>query len=199
MAVAANTHRGRCSGCGFLGKASYRPSGKPAGGAILRVFEINWLERGLGMAYSHSHDGKTIETTPDCFVHAANLPMELGERTPPNIDFDRYLDITRELLWTDRQCPRWYPYREGFDPAAHAQDLQMMELEQRQREQEERREEERRAFEERLARQTEQAEDRRHNLILWIAVAAIALAIAEVLTAVLSAGPDSLIGRLIGL
>ena len=75
----------------------------------------------------------------------------------------------------------------------------MMELEQRQREQEERREEERRAFEERLARQTEQAEDRRHNLILWIAVAAIALAIAEVLTAVLSAGPDSLIGRLIGL
>jgi anti-sigma-K factor RskA len=102
------------------------------------------------------------------------------------------------------------PYKEGLPPQAHYGGLAMQELEQRQyafqqqleqdkRKWERQLELDRRAFEKALSDQAQEAEDKRHNLIFWIAIAAIALAVAQVLAAILSAGPDSFIGKLLGL
>ncbi len=195
--------RGSCVSCGFLSKWS---QGGPGAGC----YELDWTGRLDGKAYSHYliFQGEII-TIPFCFQRVVNFEdaHEVGLQTPLLEERER---ATAEVFQRNRQCPKWHPYRPGLDPKEHLRELRMLEQEQRREEFEqkmeqdrrafeERMEKERRAFEERLAQRAEESEERRHTLVLWIAAAAVILALAEVGAAILGAGPGSLIGKLIGL
>jgi hypothetical protein len=123
---------------------------------------------------------------------------------------ERQNAAAKQIVKRDRQCPKWYPYKPGRGPEQHLREVEALELEDRRREFERRMESgrrkwerrlelDRRGFEKTLWDQAQEAEEKRHNLVFWIAIAAVVLAVAEVLAAILSAGPDSIIGRLLGL
>lgn len=196
---------GRCIGCGFLAKHATPGSGDTT------HFEAELDERVKGNLFRHMvrrTDGHFV-TVPLCFrnvhpigVEIRDLARDQSGLSPP--------EAAIQVIMKDRGCTKWYQYQPGRIPKEHLDELKLLEMEQR-REDFERRleedrqaaaqeiEEDRRGFEETLSRQAEEAEDRRHNLVRWITVAAVFLAFAQVLAAILGAGPASLIGRWLGL
>ena len=186
--------RGRCVSCGFLAKRVM-----PTGSSTPMFYEFDEVGRQLGKGFIeepwHSPETKIV-TVPACIRGAANLLGECGAEHASGADLD---DSTKRVINRDRNCPKWYPYTPGLDPVRHLEEFRRLEIEQRREEFEERMENERQAFEERLAQRAEESEGRRHTLVLWIAAAAVILALAEVGAAILGAGPGSLIGKLIGL
>jgi hypothetical protein len=141
-----------------------------------------------------------------CYVHAANLRQEVleagtGGYSPPAV---------KSVIERGRDCPSFYRWREGLSPRDHLLEREGLELERERRQFEERMEEDRRRFEkrleeerrefdERLASRAEEAERQRYSWGFRIAVAAILLALAEILTGIFSASGDSIVGRLLGL
>ena len=179
---------GACISCGFLGL-------------------INPLHGGSGVlhefpAKNRANGYLAAKTTLWCHRRMANIQREVdqaeqeirtGGSFQPQVDQDneRYAAVRRVLCAPRPECVeqgKWYAYVEFFEPKWHYEDWRMMELERRQRE-----------WEERLARQAQEAEEKRHSLGVWIAIAAGVLALAEVVAAVLGAGPGSILADLLGL
>ncbi len=137
-----------------------------------------------------------------CHRRMANIQREVDEaeqeiraagsfQPKDEYDSERHTAVRQVLCTPREQCVvqgKWYAYVEFFDPKWHYEDWRMMELERRQRE-----------WEARLAGQAQEAEERRHSLGIWIAMAAGVLALAEVVAAILGAGPGSILGDILGL
>lgn len=120
-----------------------------------------------------------------CFIHAADLRAEMVDLEEQGVPGDQR---QRQILEKGRNCSRWYAWRPGFDSRWHYEEVRMRQLE-----------DERRRFETHLSERAEQAEQRRYNLGLLITVAAVILAVGEVVAAILGAGPGSILGDLLGL
>jgi len=187
-----------CISCGFLCQRD--KSGRGTG-----YYEVPPADRAAGTV---GHLQANRPTIIWCFMGAANLKQEIDDLGNDRPIEERTAQVIQRGHEND--CPRWIRYKEGLSPHEHYAGLAMQELEQRQyqsqqmleqgrQEFEQRLEQDRRTFEKALWDQAQEAEGKRHNLVLWITVAAIILALAQVLAAFLSAGPDSIIGKLLGL
>lgn len=183
------TLEGRCLTCGFLSK--WEPAGS--------IFHIGMPDRLKGKAYRHFLPQGEIVTLPFCFRGAVAFETEdeLGlMATRPAEERDK---AAADVFQRDRRCPKWYPYRPGFSPQAHLEELRMLELEQRRENFEQRMEAERRGFEWSLAAQAEKAERKRYKVVIWVALAAFIFAVLQVAAAILALGEDSWIVKLLGL
>jgi hypothetical protein len=130
--------KGRCLSCGFLAKHP-----KTSYGALPaeRYYEIEPFERTSGNHtqifryrpdFASSH---IFQTERVCFVHEADLMLGIpGEDTDSDQLRQTRRDLAIETIAFDRHCPAWYPYRPGFSPRGHYQQLQMQRLEHDRRE-----------------------------------------------------------------
>ena len=198
--MAFDANPGACISCGFLSQRDR--SGRATG-----YYEVPPADRAAGIV---GHPQANRPTLIWCFVAAANLKQEIDDLGNDRPIEERTAQVIQRGDRGEHGCPQWMPYKEGLSPEAHFGGLAMQQLEQRQhqfqqqleqdrRNWERRLELDRRAFEKALWDQAQEAEEKRHNLVFWIAIAAVALAAAQVLAAILSAGPDSIIGKLPGL
>jgi hypothetical protein len=104
---------------------------------------------------------------------------------------DEQNDAALEIVTQDRQCAKWTKYRPGLRPKDHSDELFMREIEEsrknfeqtmegERRKWELEKEEERRKFEERLDAQADAREGERYRWGMWLTLAAVLLAVAEV-------------------
>jgi hypothetical protein len=129
----AEQERGRCVSCGFVGRHAFE------------WYEVSQDERDTGRLYTATPDGRRSRTTLGCIKNAANLVQERGEKLTirlagrPIADAEGIVDVAaeygalRDVLTTDRQCSKWYPYTQGFSPKEHVEELRMMQLEEDRR------------------------------------------------------------------
>jgi len=198
--MAFDAYHGACISCGFLSQRDR--SGRSTG-----YYEVSPADRAAGTV---GHPNANRPTIIWCFMGAANLKQEIDDLGNDRPIEERTAQVIQRGDRGDNGCPKWMPYKEGLPPQAHFGGLAMQELEQRQyqfqqhleqdrRKWERQLEQDRRAFEKALWDQAQKAEEKRHSLAFWIAIAAVILAVAEVSAAILGAGPDSIIGKWLGL
>jgi hypothetical protein len=187
--MAFDANRGACISCGFLSQRD--SSGRSTG-----YYEVPPADRAAGTV---GHPQARRPTVIWCFVAEANLKQEIEDLGNERPIEERTAQVIQRGDRGEHGCPQWMPYKEGLSPQEHYGGLAMQQQEQDRRNWERQLELDRRAFEKALWDQAQEAEEKRHNLVFWIAIAAVALAVAEVLAAILSAGPDSIIGKLPGL
>ena len=77
------------------------------------------------------------------------------------------------IINEDRDCDKWHPYSPGLDPLRHLEDFRMQQLEDNRRE-----------FERRLVEMQINAERKIGNVGVWIGIAAVILAVAQVVSSV---------------
>ncbi len=177
---------GRCVNCGYLGKRSTKLAEK--------CFYADQKDRSFGRFNKHETlDGglTSLSTIPWCSVGKADLYAELTDMGA-NV---HQVHKVREVIEKDRKCPSWYPWREFASPKEHFEESMMLAMEKRREEFEERIERDRRRFERRMESSRRNFELKlsrnARNLVIWIAIAAGVLALAEVVAALLGLTPDS--------
>jgi hypothetical protein len=79
-------------------------------------------------------------------------------------------------------CPKWFPYTPGLDPEKHLEEYKTRQLEQ-----------DRREFERKLFEMEQRGQARAQTVGIWLTIAALILAIAQVLTMT----PDSWLWKLL--
>lgn len=191
---------GRCVSCGFLSKLT-----RTQGTSDLSVFyEVHWAERRSGKLFKH---GET-KTMPVCYRQVPEFYIDLVRAAEEHGKLDPAGVI--DVIYRDRSCPKWIAYEVDRAPKEHLQKVEMLDLEQRgveferqleseRREWEHRLEQQRRQFEGDLAEWNQQAEERRHRIILWLAAAAVIFAVFQVAAAILALNQDSWFVKLLGL
>jgi len=105
---------GSCLNCGFLAWAALRDDSSSA--------------REAPIAYrgnAHFPGG-----WPICFVHATSLADEMGKLECQGVPGDQRL---RQVIEAGRHCKGWHPWRPGFDPQWHVEDLRILQLEEGRR------------------------------------------------------------------
>jgi len=150
---------GTCINCGFL-------SERTPGVHFLDCYEVIVDDRASGRFAQAIHGRITW-----CLARGANLKREvdaLAEDTPVE-------ERIRAVIMKGRDCPRFYPYREGFSPQEHASERRMAEVERDRQVFEEGMEQRRREFEKRLER-----ERRRFEIALFVVLTFIGVAVAIV-------------------
>ena len=152
---------GTCINCGFLCQRSLRTHD-------LLCSEIIMDDRARGTFGPAL--GVTL-CTIWCFARGAHLPQELVDSGEDEPIEERLLTIIQK----GRDCPRFYPYREGFSPPEHAAEQRMATLEQDRRNFEEKVEHQRRLFELGMER-----ERRRFEIALFVVLTFIGVAVAIV-------------------
>ena len=124
---------GSCINCGFLSQAR----------VALNV--TDFVEVPANMRASGNFGNDCIH----CFVREANLHQDALSLGTPAVGAGRYRDeCVRQVIEKRRNCPRWYPWSEGYGPKEHSDEQKARELEKDRRRYEERMEERRREFEE---------------------------------------------------
>ena len=139
---------------------------------------------------------------PYCLVLACDLAKELKARTPPSDaggNFQSPIEAVLEVIGEQRECSSWVKWRPGFSPKEHME-MQLLDeqrkWEQEQRERDRRWQEEMRkedlkwkVDQEKLAEARWIKEHRlqRHQLVIVGIVGTLILAIAQIVSAILSA------------
>jgi len=111
--------RGRCITCGFFAK-----HGTPG------YFEAELFERAEGRVFAHKDGTAIIETAPICFQLVAPLADDVVEEQ--KLGAKTREEAARLVLFKNRACPKYFPYRPGLSPQSHLGGLAMQEMEQRQ-------------------------------------------------------------------
>jgi hypothetical protein len=122
----------KCETCGFFSKHG-RGSSAPAP----RYYEVETTDRtNTNEIFRHFAEGRSVSCEIVCFQHKLNFMAELNRLPGQSQRNDKLVAMVRQ----NRNCESWYPYRPGFSPKEHYEELQMQRLEQ-----------DRRAFEKSLA------------------------------------------------
>ncbi len=90
----------------------------------------------------------------------------------------------RTVITKHRACKSWYPWKEFCNPKEHFEEFKMLQLEKRREEFEDRMEESRKAFELKLDERNNKERRRTDKIMVWLAIAAIIFAVAEVVSGV---------------
>lgn len=173
---------GRCINCGYLGK-------KDTAGFGEMCFTVSAEDRTTGQLARHStlnvRPGQFI-TVPWCFVGKVNLKEELDHLPVQQTEEERI----RSLIGKDRNCPSWYPWREFASPREQWEESVMLAMEERREKFEKRMEQERKDFELGLEERNRRERKRTDRIMIWLTVAAIIFAAAQVYAAMASINPD---------
>ncbi len=160
---------GRCVNCGFLGKLRRQID------AETFVYEATRYNRETGTLYRYSGwpNPGDIPTQPTCFRNAANLQKELVDALAMAGQKGRAVEneYTLAVIEKTRECESWYPWTEYRNPKDHFEEFKMQQLEN-----------DRRQFERKLTQMQIGANAKVSKVGIWIGIAAIILAVAEVLT-----------------
>ena len=163
----------RCITCGFLAK---RPGLIDGRYRTPGFFEVDAEDRTRPNTSTFTTFDPITTSTPTadivCYRGAASLPDEvraLGSNLTREEAFTR-------VITTERTCERWFEHTPGFDPKEHLAELRLQQGEL-----------------ERVA-----LEQRVNRINIGLAIAALALAAAQVLAAFLTMTPDSRAAKWIG-
>jgi hypothetical protein len=172
----------RCINCGYLGK-------KDINGFNEECFTASAEDRVNGLLARHRtlriSVGQFI-TVPWSSVGKANLKEELDHLPIELSEEARTLNV----IMKDRGCPSWYPWREFASPREQWEESVMLAMEDRQRKFEQQMEEARQGFELRLEERNRHERQRTDRIMIWLGVAAIIFAAAQVYAAMASINPD---------
>lgn len=194
----ADTERS-CSSCGFLAR---RPD-SPIHAATF--FEMSQdARRDGGGWWALQVGGLGTRTVPACGVGAFPILDEILAIRPGALDEwpragekdfirARHEDDTPERNEAAKavfnrprpECPRWFPHTPGLSPGQHLEAFQAQQLEQ-----------DRRAFETKLTQMQIAVEKRIGRIGIWIGVAAVILAVAQVAAALLGLTSESWVVQL---
>ena len=188
---------GRCVNCGYLGK-------RDGDLRISECYGVSEYDREFGTLdeYIDPRPKTTIEivpkikTFPWCFVGKANLRRETEELfDEKDSEFSHDNVCIHKVLTVKRDCPSWYPWREFASPKEHFEESIMFAMEQGRKEFEQQMEQERKNFELKLEELNKEERRRTNRVMIWLAIAAIIFAFAEVIAALLGITNDSWVLR----
>src|SRR6266571_4253658 len=160
---------GRCASCGFLARRSWT--------TVSASYEIELQERLLiiGQVVEPLTTGTSTKeewTSVECYRKAALLSTEIDDLSSDGIDSRQAL---RDVVYKDRQCPKWREHIDGLNPNER---LKILLSEQS--------EESRQQFE----RQLEAQRANSNRILKWVAIVGVLLALLQVLAAIAGLGPD---------
>lgn len=124
-------HCGKCASCGFLSRAV-------RSGLTVSYKQVDWLVRyGMEPFFSEATDEAKQSTSPEhpnpeCFLHAVNLPDELGVEVGKR-GGGNWNAGAQSIFWKDRHCSEWFLYSPGMNPKRHFERYEMQRLEQSRR------------------------------------------------------------------
>ena len=155
--------KGYCISCGYLGKRSLYYD---------EVYEANDNDRTYFSFVSNTsplpqHSG----TIPCCFVNALPLSKEFRELEKKYQRAKDNSEISMEITTRDINCSKWVPYQSFRTPKEHFEEFNMQQQEN-----------DRREFELKITQMQIEANAQVSKVGIWIGIAAIILAVAEVLT-----------------
>ena len=185
---------GNCVNCGYLGK-------KSTAGFDEICFTASAEDRTTGQLAYHStlQGGLTsLNTVPWCYVGKANLKDEVDQFGSSQTGASRIFSV----ITKDRHCPSWYVWREFSSPKDQWEESVMLAMEQRREKFEQQMEQDRKEFEQKLENDRKNFEmrldginrierKRTDKIMIWLTVAAIIFALAEVTAALMGITADS--------
>ena len=178
---------GRCVNCGFLCKINENA-------AVSGCYEATAPDRYTGHLAEYQatlglqrFEQFAIPTIPWCFRSKANFIKELSELGATVHDDAKIHEVIRR----QRDCSFWMLWKEFIGPKEHYEEFKMLELEQRREQFEQQMEKDRRAFELKLEELNREERKRTNKVMIWLAIAAIVFAAAEVVAALLGLTNDS--------
>ena len=163
-----NETKGRCITCGFLCRRDLINTHLSA------YYEITKENREGARFFSiYEHHA------PSCFRGAAQILDEIQAITGvygiPRAENDESVaaqsSAASAVVHQNRQCPSWFAYTPGLGPKEHLEEFRIQQIE-----------DDRKAFEMRLFEKEQQSQERWQKVGFWLAVAAVVLALAQVLT-----------------
>jgi len=159
---------GRCLNCGYLGKRDKDATASNCYEATIEERLMGELTKFTGMPIDYSpYERQIISTRPWCFINKAQFYQELSDIGAGEHNIIK----VKEIISKDRKCPYWYEYKAGLNPKGHYEECKMQQLEN-----------DRREFERKLTQMQIDANAKVTKVGIWIGIAAIILAVAEVLT-----------------
>jgi len=173
---------GRCVNCGLLGKRASQST-------LSVCYEATAVDR-LGGHLTEVREDPVgpaayppiIHTHPWCFLGKADLLGELAVMGAKEHQADKVLELIRK----DRNCKAWYPWREFLSPKEHWEEQIMLAMEERREKFEQSIEKDRKDFELKLFEMNQRLAKDSHRVMVWLAIAAIIFAVAEVGAALLN-------------
>lgn len=175
-------YHGRCFGCGYLSKRVV---------ATAELFEFPLHERGKGVP-SPPHGRHTVAF---CFVNAHDLPFEVVEEIIKSSAMDAGA-AGQQVFFKDRRCSMWFPYQEGLPPQEHYKAHHQQTIDIMKQELEDQREQDRKQFELALHQISESQEAQTRKVTFRLMLAAVVLAVAQVIAAILALSGQSWIVKL---
>lgn len=184
------SERGACYNCGFLCRKDVLNT------HLALFYEISEEDRKNGRFFTLASPG-----APRCF-RGVDIGREITDATglpdyPIRTDEHQQKQnaAAKQVLETNRQCKLWFPYTPGMSPKEHLEEFKILEMERDRKEWQERLEANRREWQKELVALEKRENKRINRVMIWLAVAAAILAVAEVAAAVSSLTPDSLLWR----
>ncbi len=180
---------GICATCGLHGK------NMGPGYEVFPILEVTQRERDNKRLeqYQTRNQKFRLRAFPVCFagidLDNANELQRAGQ------DYDQAFT---SILYRERGvqgCSKWVQYRPNLDPQWHLDDFKMQQLEQDRREFEQRMEKERKEFELKLDERNREERRRTDKIMVWLTIAAIIFALAEVAAGIMGITDDSWILR----
>lgn len=185
--------RGRCINCGFLCQKNI---------ATIHTSAFRELTPSARQSKAYVPEAETT-WRPWCFRMAPlwqELALLVGTNPPssasgvwPEDEFRQWNDAMNLVATRDRQCALWFPYQEGEGPDRHLQEYRMQDIISRREAFDRQLEKER----EDASRRANEAQRRERRTERLIGLAALLFALGQIVAAALTAGPDSLLGRLL--
>lgn len=202
MATDESDQRGKCVNCGFL--VMHHDPFK-AGPHFTELENVR-RERGN---FFHIHHGPSDNRSADpiCLRAVMSFQEEMDEtawdcrhRPPPSPgeESQSWKEALR-VINKDRQCPKWSKYQQGLPPSVFLAVCMISELEEslekNRREWEQSMEKDRRTWESRLDEDNQNRSHRANKIMVWLVIAGLVFALAEIFAAVVAVTPDSLGGK----
>ena len=179
---------GYCISCGLLGKRDSQSTVSLCyeATAVDRISGTLTEFRGQPTGSAGLGKRPLIHTHPWCFLGKADFLTELIAMGAE----EHQADKMQELLRKDRACPAWYPWREFLSPKEHWEEQMTLAMTKQREDFELRMEGERREFELRSENDNRRERKRTNRIMVWLAVAAIIFAAAEVYAALSAINPN---------
>jgi hypothetical protein len=116
------TERGKCETCGFFSKYGHGYDAPTP-----RFYEVEIRDRtDTNHIFSYFTPARHFACEIACFEHKVNFMREINRLHDQGQRDAKLLEMVRQ----DRHCEAWYPYRPGFSPKEHYEELQMQRLEE---------------------------------------------------------------------
>ena len=119
--------KGKCVSCGFLTKFDVYLSGPPP-----HFYEMPPSHRATGnIEVVRLESGREIRVLPRCYMDYADIWKEIDtlQRSGTTLP-----SATMQVFQADRKCPKWHPYRSGFSPMQHREEIMQTELDLKRQE-----------------------------------------------------------------